>query len=198
MDKAYRKDLCKRPIEAVDYFQENVTGELDSDDLLPFIRIARKDKRLQPILNIILDYASAETINDAIFDVLMQFPSRQRLCYAIILSHLALPYYQLCAINAMIDQNGRPVCTEAFAQLFICICKHDCFSKWDLKKVIESGHVNKSVLHDCCNHAVRALGVSEKLQFAITYCEAMQDTPLPNADDFRDNGRLKKPKRFRV
>lgn len=147
-----------------DFIENNTYGFIDADCLNRYIDFARNNYRAAAIMDPLLMYRiHPESITNYSFQRLMRFPKKQRRNYAISMAHTELPFYQLQHINRM------HICTEAFAQLAVAICKHDCFNVQDIHELMNESEVPQIIIKTCVDYIRANVGDSEKLKALEKY-----------------------------
>lgn len=106
-------------------------GILSRELLLGLLCKRRKNKNIDKILPSILYRVNVDTIDNIIFEMIINLPHKIRDNCLISLAHCSLSMYQLLYIDSL------NICTEAFAQLLNCIITNDLFSCYDLKKLFD-------------------------------------------------------------
>ena len=159
-DRAFRNNEYRKFLKNC-YSFDNVYGIISPDLLKQVIKRAKWNRKFRIFLTDILLYANSSSITDENFELLLHFFGKIRTTYLSALGHLELSFYQMMALNR------QPLSLEAFEWLFDNICRYDCFSEGDMKKILRdnagNANVHRIVLQHCISAARNNYGESKKL-----------------------------------
>ena len=158
--RSFRNDEYRKFVKN-SYIIQGVYGNASPDKLCAFIRLARKNRKLQEMLTDLLHYIDKRSITHENFRLLNKFSKRTRDTYLSCIAHSELAFYQMMEINKVSGEF------EAFAWLFDKICCNDTFNEEDMLRILED---NKAIteygIQSCIDLIVKEYGNSRKLDVA--------------------------------
>ena len=95
---SFRKNEYRKFI-ANDYVIEKVEGVIRPELLTQVIVKAKRNKIFKLLLSDILVYIDSESISNQNFQLLLRFPSKQRVTYLSCIGHTSLSFYQMQILN---------------------------------------------------------------------------------------------------
>lgn len=131
-------------------FWGNIDGVPQSLYLVKILLFGKKHRSINCLLPKIFEFCDKNSIDDTVFDAVKHYPLRKvRNNIFISIAHCSLSFYQYNYINSL------KICIEAFAALLdIYIC-NECFSAYDLEKLLNdnrdfiAGIDIPKILSDC-------------------------------------------------
>lgn len=114
-----------------DYIEAEVYGYLNSNNLLLLLEKSLTNKRIRLLLPFLLFYCNDKSVTVEAFELIKNYKFRKfKKNLLISLSHCKLSIYQLMYICEL------EICVEAFAQLLDIYLLEDCFTIYDLHKLL--------------------------------------------------------------
>lgn len=114
-----------------DYIESEVYGYLNSNNLLLLLEKSLTNKKIRSLLPFLLFYCNDKSVTVEVFELIKNYKFRKlKKTLFVSLSHCKLSIYQLMYICEM------KICVEAFAQLLDIYLLEDCFTIYDLNKLL--------------------------------------------------------------
>ena len=117
------------------YIETEVYGYLNSNNLLLLLEKSLTNRKIRSLLPFLLFYCNDKSVTVKAFELIKSYKFRKcRKTLLVSLAHCKLSVYQLMYICEL------KICVEAFAQLLDIYLLEDCFTVYDLHKLLIDNH----------------------------------------------------------
>lgn len=165
VDYMYHLSLDGIPLE--------FTGTISPSMMERLILCSRFNRKLQFLMVDLLDYISADCINERNFSLLLHYPGRMRNTFLSAIAHQELAFSQMLVLNR------HPLSLEAFSFLFDHVCHYTCFNLEDMKTIIrENKDVTVQGIRDCITFVKEKYGANDKVLFVERLIDGASDDML--------------------